>query len=534
VGERLRRRFRHVLVDEFQDTNRVQYRLVRNLSSGSGNLCVVGDDDQSIYRWRGAEPRNLLDFDRDFPAARVVKLERNYRSTRVILSAANAVIANNVERHAKALWTERPGGEPLLLEECADERAEAEFVCQGIRGLVASELRKYSDFAVLYRAHAQSRVLEEAFRARKIPYRIVGGISFFQRREVKDITEYLRLLANPMADVAFERIVNVPTRGIGDTTVDRIRAHARTAGISLLEAARSCAAGAGGTLGTAARRKLEAFLDLLGELRAVAASGALVAEVATQVIRRTGYAERLEIEDKVDGPERLRNLSELVAAAAAYDEDAGPEGTVGGFLERIALVSAADDKDGREEHAVTLMTIHAAKGLEFPVVFLTGLEEGIFPSLRDGEDFGEIEEERRLAYVALTRAMERVVLTCARTRRAYDQILRQRPSRFLHELPAECLAVRARPRPAPLPRLDDHDQRSRYDDEPVYQLDDDLDLGDDADDPMYPRGSKVRHKIFGVGEIQDGSGRGPDRKLTVVFPGHGTKTIVARYVERLR
>jgi DNA helicase II / ATP-dependent DNA helicase PcrA len=550
LGPRLSARFQHVLVDEFQDTNKVQYRLVRHLSSRTRNLCVVGDDDQSIYAWRGAEPRNLLDFDRDYADARVVKLERNYRSTSVILSAANAVIARNVDRHAKALWTEREGGEPILLEECLDERHEGEFIAQAMNGLRAQEGRGYGDLAVLYRTHAQSRALEEALRSRRIPYKIVGGISFFQRREVKDITEYLRLLSNPQADTAFERVVNVPTRGIGDTTIDRVRAHAREAGLPMLEAARSALNVPNVGLGAAAKRKLEGFLELIDGLRAVVEAKTPVALIVSQVIERSDYAARLEIEDKVDGPDRLRNLSELVAAAAAYDAEAGPEATLVGFNERIALTASNDAEDGRGE-TVTLMTIHAAKGLEFPVVFVAGLEEGMFPSLREGDLDGEIEEERRLAYVAFTRAMERIVLTYAKTRRSYDGIRANPPSRFLGELPSECVAVRARPRPVPpqvrrpssfggsngFPRrppvqADEYaevDQRGQgSDDEPVYYVDD---TGDD--DPIFPRGARVRHRIFGVGEIQDGSGRGPDRKLTVRFPGHGVKTIIARFVERV-
>ncbi len=554
LGPRLAARFQHVLVDEFQDTNKVQYALVRHFSKVARNLCVVGDDDQSIYAWRGAEPRNLLDFDRDYPDARVVKLERNYRSTAVILAAANAVIARNVDRHVKALWTEREGGDPILLEECLDERAEGDFVANAVNGLRGQEGRGYGDVAILYRTHAQSRALEEALRARRIPYKIVGGVSFFQRREVKDITEYLRLLMNPQADSAFERVVNVPTRGIGDTTIDRVRAHARETGATMLDAARSALGIPQVGLGAAAKRKLEGFLELIEGLRAVMTSGSPVAVIVSQVIERSDYATRLEIEDKVDGPDRLRNLGELVAAAAAYDAEAGPEGTLTGFNERIALTASADAEDGRGE-SVTMMTIHAAKGLEFPVVFVCGLEEGMFPSLRDGDLDGEVEEERRLAYVAFTRAMERVVLTYAKTRRSYDGIRANPPSRFLGELPADCVAVRARPRAAPPVRRpglgwsgrggggrgggggsvrrtseasDDHDQRAGSDDEPTYYVDD---TGDD--DPVFPRGARVRHRIFGVGQIEDGSGRGPDRKLTVRFPGHGVKTIVARFVERV-
>jgi DNA helicase II / ATP-dependent DNA helicase PcrA len=538
VGPELARRFEHVLVDEFQDTNPVQYRLVRHFSKGSGNLTVVGDDDQSIYRWRGAEPKNLLDFDRDFPEARVVKLEQNYRSTQLILAAANAVIAKNRERHAKRLWTDRGEGEPILVEECWDERAEAQFIAQGILGLRGAEGRGEGDFAVLYRTHAQSRALEEAFRAKRIPYRVVGGVSFFQRREIKDITEYLRLLANDQADTAFERVVNVPARGIGDTTVDRIRVLARARSIPMLEAARLAAAGEGDVTG-AARKKLDAFLQLMHELSLIVRGGGPVANMVAQVIERTEYRLRLELEDSPESKDRVRNLNELVAAAAAYDAESGEGASLAGFTERIALTGGADEKDGRGECA-TLMTVHAAKGLEFPIVFLAGLEEGIFPNIRDDDDDRDLEEERRLAYVAITRAEQRLILTHAQTRRSYDGIRRNDPSRFLGDIPAEALAVRVRRTPtapssfqrpaARRPSDDDDYVQVASDDEPVYYVDD----APEADDPIFPRGASVRHKIYGVGTIEDGSGKGPDRKLVVRFPTHGVKTIIARFVERIR
>jgi DNA helicase-2/ATP-dependent DNA helicase PcrA len=539
VGPALARRFLHVLVDEFQDTNKVQYQLARHLARGAGNLCVVGDDDQSIYSWRGAEPKNLLSFDRDYPSARVIKLEQNYRSTAVILDAANAVIAHNVFRHKKALWTDRAAGDLIVLEECADERAEAELIAQGILGMKRGEGRRDGDIAILYRTHAQSRVLEEVLRARRLPYRVVGGTSFFQRREVKDITEYLRLVANPAADSAFTRVVNVPTRGIGDTTVERLGAYARAHGVPLLEAARAAVAGADAGLGGAALRKLEGFVHLMDDLRVLLAAGGPLATLVTQVIERSEYRARLEIDDKVDGPERVKNLGELVAAAAAYDAEVGEGATLSGFNERIALTGTADEKDGRGE-AITLMTIHAAKGLEFPVVFLAGLEEGTFPALRDGDLSDELEEERRLAYVAITRARDRLVLSWARLRRSYDQIRRNEPSRFLANIPAACLAMRSRRAAAPRPPelaerpsrppvdADAFDEPPPPDGERVYYVDD---AGDD--DPVFPRGALVRHRVFGVGEIEEGSGRGPDRKLAIVFPGHGRKTIVARYVERV-
>jgi DNA helicase II / ATP-dependent DNA helicase PcrA len=543
VGPELGRRFRHVLVDEFQDTNLVQYRLVRHLASKTRNLTVVGDDDQAIYGWRGAEPRNLLDFELDFPDAVVVKLEQNYRSTSVILDAANGVISRNLDRHAKSLWTDQQGGEPILWEETADDRGEADFVARAIRGLCGEEGRNWGDMAVLYRTHAQSRVLEEAMRAHRIAYRIVGGVSFFQRREIKDVRAYLRLLLNPAADSCFERVVNVPARGIGDTTVERVRAHARLAGISLLDAARSCSHGAVAALKPSARKKLAAFVDIIDGLRQVQAAGASVSELIIQAVERSGYRERLAIEDTPESRDRLGNLGELVSMAADFDDQAEEgRGGLAEFEERISLASALDDEDGRGS-ALTLMTIHAAKGLEFPVVFLCGMEDGLFPSLRprDNEDERKsVEEERRLAYVAFTRAKERLILTSARVRRQWAEVKMNRPSRFLDDIPSEHLAVRAAPAPARLPpghlvrapraarpQRDEYDQRIDGDDVPVIRIDGEhIAAGD-----HFPAGATVRHDSFGTGRVLESRGSGRDRKLLIDFPTVGLKTVLARFVE---
>ncbi|HTM23347.1 MAG TPA: UvrD-helicase domain-containing protein, partial [Kofleriaceae bacterium] len=358
VGGELAGRFRHVLVDEFQDTNLVQYRLVRHLARDSRNLTVVGDDDQSIYSWRGAEPRNLLDFDRDFPDAEVIRLEQNYRSTSVILDAANAVIANNVDRRGKNLWTDRGGGEPIVWEEAPDDRAEAEFVARAVTGLVQEDGRSWGDVAVLYRTHAQSRVIEEQLRRYRIDYRVIGGVSFFQRREIKDVLAYLRLVANPAADSCFERVVNVPARGIGKTTIDRVRAHAKVANLSLLDAARSCAVGAVASFNPGARRKLADFIGILDGLRNVQAAGASVAELIIQTVERSGYRSRLEIEDTPESRDRLGNLAELVTMASDFDDETEGKGTLVEFDQRISLSSAVDEADGRGK-ALSMMTIHA-------------------------------------------------------------------------------------------------------------------------------------------------------------------------------
>jgi DNA helicase-2/ATP-dependent DNA helicase PcrA len=545
-GRLLTSRFDHVLVDEFQDTNLVQYRLVRHFSRETRNLTVVGDDDQAIYSWRGAEPRNLLDFDRDFPDAVVVKLEQNYRSTQVILGAANAIIARNIDRHDKALWTSRDAGEPVLWEEASDERAEADFVARAIRGLVAQEGREPGDIAILYRTHAQSRVLEEMLRMYRIAYKIVGGLSFFQRKEIKDIRAYLRLVANPASDSCFERVVNVPSRGIGKATLERVRAHASLAGgIGLLEAARSCAHGAVSALSPAARKKLTVFVDIIDGLRQVLAAGASVAELIIQAVERSGYRERLEIEDTVEARERVANLSELVTMAADFDDESNGKGSLVEFEERISLASALDEADGRGSE-VSMMTIHAAKGLEFPVVFVTGMEDGLFPSLRprEGEDERKgLEEERRLAYVAFTRAKDRLILTSARVRRQWAEVKMNRPSRFLDDVPPECLAVRAprpvvqREMPSSLRRrvrqeYDEYDQRTEHDDVPTFSLDDGV--GSRSVDDGLASGATVEHQSFGTGRVVEARGSGDGKKLLIDFPSVGLKTVLARYVQPSR
>lgn len=574
LGPVLASRFRHVLVDEFQDTNRVQYRLVTHFAKKYGNLTVVGDDDQSIYSWRGAEPKNLLEFDRDHKRATVIKLEQNYRSTQLILDAANGIIAKNISRRYKALWSERKGGEPVLWEECPDEREEADFIARAMRGLVQQENRNWGDLAVLYRTHAQSRVLEEHLRQHGIEYRIVGGVSFFQRKEIKDALAYMRLVINASADSCFERVVNVPTRGIGKTTLERVRNFAVRHDISLMEAAQRCVDGALSTVTRAPRRKLATFLSIIEGLGEVMAAGASVAEMFIQTIERSGYRQRLESEDSPEARDRLANMAELVAMASDFDEETEGNGTILEFDERISLSSANDNSDGRGSPSVTLMTIHASKGLEFPVVFISGMEDGLFPSLRerDGHDIEDsLEEERRLAYVATTRAMDRLVLTSARLRRHWGDIRLQRPSRFLDELPIECMAVRARPstrspagvhierdaytqhaQPATRrtasqsnrkdtkprgrsaaerrkPARDEFDQRTYDDDVPVYEVESDVDR---LSDRTIDAGDIVNHSKFGEGRVIKADGQGKYRKLLIDFDDFGLKTVLERFVER--
>jgi DNA helicase-2/ATP-dependent DNA helicase PcrA len=552
IGPRLATMFRHVLVDEFQDTNLVQYSLVQHLASATRNLTVVGDDDQSIYGWRGAEPRNLLDFDRDFPDAVVIKLEQNYRSTSVILDAANAVISHNVDRRGKALWTDRGGGDLIEWHELGDERSEADFVARAIRELIDHHDASPRDIAILYRTNAQTRPLEEQLNRQRIPHRIIGAVAFFQRKEIKDALAYVRLLANPAGDTFFERVVNVPARGIGESTVDRVRAHAAETGSALLAAARAFARGEIGGITPAVRKKLSGFVDVIDGLAAVQSAGASMAELLIQTVERSGLRAKLEADDSPEASDRLGNLAALVSMASDFDDETEGAGTLDEFLERTALMSAADE--GTTDDVVLLMTIHTAKGLEFPNVFLAGMEDGLFPSLREREDTSEaesLEEERRLAYVAITRARNRLVMTRARTRRVWGEIRLQGASRFVDDIPVSCLAlpVRQAPRnqgwgggPPPMAArtgggrgwarpsgsrtssFDEHDQRSYDDSEPVYDLDSDVREGG-----PYP-GTSVDHAQFGRGKVVEASGSGRDRKLVVDFPTVGRKTVLARFV----
>jgi DNA helicase-2/ATP-dependent DNA helicase PcrA len=550
AGPRLATQFRHVLVDEFQDTNRVQYELVRHLSSGTRNLTVVGDDDQSIYRWRGAEPRNILDFDRDHPDAAVVKLEQNYRSTSTILDAANAVISKNADRHGKSLWTDRGGGDSIEYKQAGDDRGEAWDVARAIQQMIDDGGVSPRDVAILYRTNAQSRPLEEQLRRYGVPYQVVGAVSFFERKEIKDAVAYLRLVVNPATDSAFDRVVNEPPRGIGQATIDRLRAHVGATGASLLDAARLAARGDVAGLGPGPRKKLQTFVELVGGLADVIAAGASVAETLIQVVERSGIRQRYEAMDSEEGRDRLGNLSQLVNLAADYDDEAGEEGSLEGFLEQTSLTAPADDKE--QGDAVRMMTIHMAKGLEFPIVFLCGMEDGLFPSMREREGTSEaesLEEERRLAYVAITRARDRLFLSSARVRRVWGKDSMQAPSRFLDDIPAGCLSQPIRPptpvRPVltqappmavrkPKREWDEFDQRTpQADDEPVYRLDadvrDDARAAADPNDPYRP-GRSVSHAAFGAGKVVEARGSGALRAVVVDFASVGRKTVLVRFL----
>jgi len=436
VRERWRRTFRHVLVDEYQDTNHAQYRLLQLLTSEHGNLMVVGDEDQSVYGFRHADIRNILDFERDFPEAEVVKLEQNYRSTQTILSAANAVVERNRERRPKRLWTELSGGEPLQLSELADEHEEARWVAAEIERLGEEDGVRREDVAVFYRTNAMSRVLEDTLVRYELPYQVIGGTKFYERAEVKDAIAYLSLIVNPADQVSFARIVNSPRRGIGKTSQGRLAAHANTTGLPIWEVAGRAEEVPG--LGAAAIKAVSRFHQTMEGLRAQADS-APVASLLEAVLCESSYLEALAAERTIEAEGRAENLEELVGVAGEFDvnrelEGGGDVSPLEEFLQQISLYTEQDGLS--DESAITLMTLHNAKGLEYDTVFVIGCEDGAFPHMRALEEGGE-EEERRLCYVGITRARRRLYMTWTRERRLFGRAERNLPSRFVDELPAE-------------------------------------------------------------------------------------------------
>jgi ATP-dependent DNA helicase UvrD/PcrA len=447
VRERWRRTFRHVLVDEYQDTNHAQYRLLQLLTSEHGNLMVVGDEDQSIYGFRHADIRNILDFERDFPAADVVKLEQNYRSTQTILSAANAIVERNRERRPKRLWTEIPGGEPLQLRELSDEHEEARWVAGEIERLGEEEDVRREDIAVFYRTNAMSRVLEDTLVRFELPYQVIGGTKFYERAEIKDAVAYLSLLVNPADQVSFARIVNSPRRGIGNTSQGRLAAHANTTGLPIWEVASRVEEVPG--LGAAAIKAVSRFYETMEGLQA-RAEGSSVAGLLEATLHESGYLDALAAERTIEAEGRVENLEELVGVAAEFDanhelEGEGDASALEEFLQQISLYT---EQDGlRDDSAITLMTLHNAKGLEYETVFIVGCEDGSFPHMKALEEGGE-EEERRLCYVGITRARRRLYMTWTRERRLFGRAERNLPSRFVDELPEDLVergssAVRA-------------------------------------------------------------------------------------------
>ena len=536
-----RSRFQYVHVDEYQDTNPAQYTFVRLLTQESRNLCVVGDDDQSIYGWRGADIRNILDFEQDFPDTQVIKLEQNYRSTSNILDAANQVIAHNVGRKEKALWTDAGEGEKIHLYSAGDEREEAAWICERVRRLRQMEV-PYSQIAVLYRMHAQSRVIEEMFTRAGIPYKIFGGTRFYDRKEIRDVLAYLRVIVNPADDVSLTRIINTPKRSIGDSTVAVLQEYARQEELPLYSVLNDPPE----SLSSRPRKCVADFALLLMKLTAMKDVLSL-SELVETVLKDTGLRAQFEIEGSDEAKTRLENLDEFAGAANEF-EIQSQEKTLEAFLENVALVTDLDQQEDAPQY-VTLMTLHSAKGLEYDAVFMAGLEEGIFPSMRTAMDEKKLEEERRLCYVGITRARQRLYLSFARRRMIFNQITHNPPSPFLKEIPSRLLidewAEATRKNFAPEPQMPASLSRK---DRPRnlsfgtpgmaagtrgalnipgvqkgFVPSAAASLSGSAMNRLFKPGDRVLHRKFGEGTVQAVKGSGADARVMIAFTAYGTK-----------
>ncbi|PIP82097.1 MAG: hypothetical protein CO113_11795 [Elusimicrobia bacterium CG_4_9_14_3_um_filter_62_55] len=507
--------FREVLVDEYQDTNHAQYVITKTLAAKHRNLCVVGDPDQSIYAWRGAHIRNILEFESDFKNAKTVKLEQNYRSTPNILNAAGAVILNNRQRHAKSLWTEAPEGDPVEVEELSDERQEAKYVVRRVVDLV-DHGASLKDIAVFYRTNAQSRSFEEALSLAQLPYRVVGSVRFYERKEIKDVLSYARAALNPADSVSLSRVLNVPARGIGKSAEEALKIFARDAGLTLRDALSHPEAAA--TLSPSGRRGARELAHVLDRLSADFAVLS-PSEAMNAAMQRSGYWDWIEnaVETDPEAAGRLGNLQELLNALKEFEEAQGEDADLSRFLEEVALQSGADGYDASQP-AVTLMTVHLAKGLEFPAVFVTGLEEGLFPIQAGNASAEEVEEERRLCYVAMTRAEKRLFLTHAASRRLFGRAYSNLPSRFILE--ARLFSREEGPKreldESPEPRTQEFVEPDR-----TFEQGDRL--------RKIKRGMLVRHPEFGEGKIVDFSGAGEALKVTIHFRNGKTAKLLARF-----
>ncbi len=523
VREKYQERFQYILVDEYQDTNHAQYTLTRLLAAKWRNICVVGDADQSIYAWRGADIRNIMDFTRDYPDAASIKLEQNYRSTKTILHAANAVIDNNESHPQKKLWTENPTGNKIIHYHAQTEHDEADYVAGVIYNRHEIGKEPYGNMAILFRTNSQSRVLEEKLMRYAIPYTMVGGTKFYDRKEIKDVIAYLRLLYNPEDSLSLTRIINVPKRNIGATTLEHLADYAEEQGISLFEALSSTE-----ELPVTKRAKaaLEDFSVTIFELLNHVDEWN-VQQMMEEVLKQTGYGAMLDKDAEHDpqGESRKENVGEFLSVAKDY-VDSNPDGTLQDFLENVALVSDVDEFESSESK-VTLMTLHAAKGLEFPVVFLVGLDEGLFPHSRTLMDSSQIEEERRLAYVGITRAEQQLYVTNASTRTMYGHIAAYMPSRFLAEIPENLMEEYHRKAAMPQQRTASVPAQQRLSilSKPVASS---LPKKH-AVDTTFAKGDKVRHKIWGIGTVLEVIGEGQNMQMKIQFPTKGIRQVVVKY-----
>ena len=536
------KKFQYILVDEYQDTNGAQYAITKLLAAEHRNICVVGDADQSIYGWRGADMRNIMNFEKDYPEATVILLEQNYRSTKNILAAANAVIENNLTRKKKELWTDNPTGDRITIYEGATEKNEASYIVREVERLHTMFHVKYGDIAVLYRTNAQSRNIEEAFYATGVPYAMVGSVRFYDRREIKDIIAYLRVIYNPRDTLSLLRIINVPRRGLGPTSIARMMETAEEYRISLFEVITDAQLlSMIPKLSAKVKLALEEFAAMvftfMGQL-----GTRPIHEIVEDVIETSGYAAALEEEKKEDNRDRLENLREFISVAKNFDDGAAEgENGLADFLAQIALISDVDQTE-QSDGTVTLMTFHAAKGLEFPAVFMAGMEEGLFPHSRTLLDDTEIEEERRTCYVGITRAERRLYLTYARQRTIYGRTEMSRPSRFLAEIPEELVEhkeadffggtdLRA---PSNIwSERSTRTERKRYMPPPQHTAADGSVIRPDAS-TAFQAGDAVRHSKWGDGRIVAISGSGEDAELSIAFPGEGIKKFVQKYAPILK
>jgi DNA helicase-2/ATP-dependent DNA helicase PcrA len=544
VRDRYAEKFRFLMVDEYQDTNRPQYLLIQRLASKHRNLCVVGDPDQSIYKWRGADLRNILDFEHDFPEVTTVRLERNYRSTQVILDAASAVISQNRNRKDKRLYTERKGGAKILYYRAGDDLDEADFIARTSRTALHDDVE--NSVAILYRTNAQSRTLEDALRRAGIAYKIIGGVRFYERKEIKDALAYLKLVLNPHDGVSLRRVINVPARGIGKGVMESLESVVLddTADLPPLLAglqpvasnnslwARLVHAVERRLLAPRATQSLAAFRDLIAMLTEMARQES-VSIALGKVLDQSGYLLDLREERSEEAESRIENLAELVSAAREY-ESRNPEPSLAGFVDQLSLLSDVDEEQGAQNARVLMMTMHSAKGLEFPVVTIAGLEEGLFPHSRSADDEAELEEERRLCYVGITRAQRRLVLTSAARRRVFGEYQSTDPSRFLDEIPSELMEEAPSTFLSPQTSFSNfranpygRAYRSRVKEEPDYSYAD-----EDQSVPAGLRpGIRVKHPHFGVGTVLSVEQLDDDVKLLVRFTSVGQKTLRAKYAK---
>lgn len=535
VREKYQNKFDYIMVDEYQDTNHAQYLLTKLLAAGHKNICVVGDADQSIYGWRGADIQNILDFEKDYPNAKLVKLEQNYRSTQFILDAANAVIDNNSGRKPKRLWTDNDGGSEIVYYQAMDERDEARFVIERAQQLQQREQAKLGDMAVLYRTNAQSRVFEEMLIKSGIAYNMVGGTKFYERKEIKDVLAYLRLIYNPSDSLSLLRIINVPRRGIGDATIARLAEYAAASGQSLFDVVSN--AGDVPSLASRFVNKLDdlagVLFDLMGE-----AADAPVKQLVEDVLQKTGYLAELETSGDAQDQSRVDNLHELLSVAedfAAKCERSGDEPTLENFLADVALVADIDDAD-LDEDKITLMTLHSAKGLEFPTVFLVGMEEGIFPHSRTLMDESEIEEERRLCYVGITRAERHLFLSNARMRTIYGRSQYYPASRFLQEVPRNLIHEYRRPQAQPRKAVRETVSRTEprhsasgwsFASMAAFMPAD----SSAADGTSFRVGDKVMHKKWGAGTVVSVKPSEDGQEVNVAFAGAGIRSLLTKYAK---